>query len=127
LAKDSSGREVKNWAFAAGDNPTVVMTLTDSVTGSAIDLTSATAKLTVANVTFSGSTRNVSELFELNGVVQTPATSGIVHFQPTRTQANQPVGAYEYDIQVTFPDLTRRTVARGNWEYTEDITDTGEN
>jgi len=126
MAKDSSGREVKNWAFAAGDNPTVVVTLTDSVTSAAIDLTSATAKLTVANVTFSGGTRTVTPLFELTGAIQSPATGGVVHFQPTKAQANQPIAAYEYDIQVLFPDGTRRTVARGNWEYTEDITDTGQ-
>jgi len=128
VAKDAYGREVKNWKFPAGDNPTIVVTVTDASDSSAVDLTSASAKLTVADVSMVDNVRTVTEKFELTGAIQTPATGGIIHFQPTTTQANGlGIGCFRYDVQIVFSDGTRRTVAVGDWETDGDISDTGEN
>lgn len=128
VAKDACGREIKNWCFPAGDNPTIVVTVTDSADDSAVDLTGATSKLTVVSVNDATSPATITELFELTGATQSPATGGIIHFQPTPTQANSGgVAAYRYDVQITFSDGTRRTVAVGDWIYEQDYADTGEN
>lgn len=124
MAKDACLRELKDWCFTRGDNPTIVATLTDTSDSSPIDLTGATTKLTVdAN---DEPTDASTQIFELTGVIQAPATAGIIHFQPTTSQANQVPDTYFYDIQIVFADGTRRTVATGSWTYDGgDISDPG--
>lgn len=125
VAQDACGREISNHCFAAGDNPTMVLTLKDS-DGDAIDTSGMTSKLTVATVTYPGGVRTVTELFSLTGSNQSPSSGGIVHFQPTTTQSNSGgIGCYTMDVQCTFPDGTRRTVVTGDWEYDGDVSDTG--
>ena len=126
VAKDSCGREVKNWCFTRGDNPTIVVTLTDASDNTAIDLTGASAVLTVNTLEYPVDTS--TQVFQLAGAIQAPATGGIIHFQPTTAQANQSPGCYFYDVQVTFADGTRRTLGIGEWEYDgSDISDPGAN
>ena len=129
VAKDNCGREVKNWCFTRGDNPTIVVTVTDAnsadpLNPDPVDLTGATAKLTVDSLQSPVGT--ATQIFELTGAVQAPATGGIIHFQPTTVQANQTPGSYFYDVQVILADGTRRTIATGDWEYDAgDISDPG--
>ena len=126
VAKDACGREIKNWCFPAGDNPTIVVTVTDAADNSAVDLTGATAKLVVVSVNETTSPATITPLFDLTGAVQSPATAGIVHFAPSKAQANSGgVASYRYDVQLEFPDGTRRTVAVGDWVYDQDYADTG--
>jgi len=126
MAEDRCGREVRNWCFTRGDNVAIKATLTDNADDSAIDLTGCTVVLTVNSDIFPDDDTN--EVFVLTGDIQSPPTDGIVHFQPTTTQANQTPGVYFYDIQVTFLDGSRLTVATGEWEYDgQDISDPAEN
>jgi len=126
VAKDTCLREIKDWCFTSGDNPTLVVTMTDTSDGSAIDITGATIVLTVSKDDEPTDTSN--QLFQLTGAIQAPSTGGIVHFQPTKTQANQPADTYFYDVQVTFSDGTRRTIATGDWVYDgKNISDPGAN
>ena len=124
VAKDNCGREVKNWCFTRGDNPTIVVKVTDATDNTAVDLTGATTKLTVH--TTPTPTDASTEVFELTGAIQAPATGGIVHFQPSTIEANQTPAVYFYDVQIIFSDGTRRTVATGDWEYDAgDLSDPG--
>ncbi len=123
MAKDTCDREVKNWCFTRGDNPVIVATLVDG-DAAAIDLTSAVVVLTVNSL--ESPPDETTQIFQLAGAIQAPATAGIVHFSPTTVQANQEPASYFYDIQVTFADGTRRTIAIGDWEYdANDISDPG--
>ena len=128
VTQDACGREIVNFCFPAGDNPTVKVALTKTSDGTAIDLTGASAVLTVVTVNDATSPATITELFELTGDIQSPETDGIIHFKPTTTQANSGgVAAYRYDVQVTFADGTRRTLVVGDWIYDQDYADTGEN
>ena len=123
VAKDSCGREVHNFCFTRGDNPTVVVELVETGTTTPIDLTGATAKLSVHSVEFPVDVS--TQIFELAGAIQAPATGGVVHFQPTTIEANQPAAEYYYQVQVVFADGTRRTFVTGLWEYDgADLVDT---
>ncbi len=124
MAKDSCDREIVNLCFTRGDNPILVLTLTDEL-AAAIDLTGAAVLLTVDSLEEPPDT--ATQIFVLTGAIQSPTTAGIVHFSPTTAQANQAPAAYFYDVQVTFSDGSRRTVVAGDWEYdARDISEPGE-
>ena len=66
-------------------------------------------------------TSTAGQVYSLIGsVFNGPA--GLVDFAPTQLQADQAPGEYYYDVQVTFPSGAIKTVEKGKYIYTQDIT-----
>lgn len=87
--------------------------------GMVVDITSFSFKLTVdPSDEPSGSGDN---LFSLIGTI-TDAPNGIVEFEPTAEQADQTPDTYYFDVQMIDADSKVRTIAKGEWNFTADIT-----
>jgi len=63
----------------------------------------------------------LSNLFQLTGTI-TDAPNGVVQFGMSAAQANQVPGVYYYDLQMTDGAAKLRTVARGQFEFRQDVT-----
>ena len=85
--------------------PTLICTLTDDTTGSAIDITGATVLLKFRQV---GATVLTAEI---TGAVTNP-TAGVVAFywSSEPTALDGPPGEYEGEIEIQFSDGTIQTV-----------------
>lgn len=101
-----------------GDTVAFTMTFSDSA-GTPINLTGYTVELTVDPRR--APTDDHSKLFSLVGTI-TNAAQGIVQFQLSDVQANQPAGTYYYDVEIQDASLHSRTVLRGKWIVEADIT-----
>lgn len=88
-------------------------------TGAAQDITGFTFRLTVdPELNPTGSANN---LFQLTGT-SVDAPNGIVGFSMSSVQANQTPGVYYYDLQMTDSSSRIRTIAKGKYEFRQDIT-----
>ena len=87
--------------------------------GVAIDITSWTFKLTVDPS--SDPTDALNNLFELTEVI-TDATGGLFQFEPTTGEADQTPSVYFYDIEATDDTSKLITLAKGEYEFLQDIT-----
>ncbi len=106
-----------------GDTVPVRVTMTDESTGNRVDLTGASGKLAVNP---SDSPEDTSgQLFEVTGVIEAPATDGIMSFTLSAANADQSPGVYYYDIQVTLGSGTVITPVGGKWTVVADIADAG--
>lgn len=61
-----------------------------------------------------------SNLFALTGTL-TDAVNGVVQFAMTAAQADQIVQDYFFDLQMTDGASTLRTIAKGKYEFRQDI------
>lgn len=101
-----------------GDTYADEWAIISETTGQPIDITDHTFKLTVDP---SEEPDTDSEnLFQLTGVLTDP-TNGIVEFAPSAAQADH-VGSYFYDVQMTDPAGRLRTIDKGAYVFTQDIT-----
>lgn len=102
-----------------GDSYPITFTVTDKDTGEAIDLTGASAILTVD--TLKSPVDNTTKVFSVNGVIDADPLTGKVSFTPT-TGNTATVGRYFYDVQLTLPGGSVRTIAKSTFTITMDIT-----
>jgi hypothetical protein len=84
--------------------PQLRLTLTDSQTGAAINLTSATVTLHLRAV------NTTTLLLTRNAVIQAPATSGIAIIVWQPSDLDREPGDYEGEIEVTLADGTVETL-----------------
>ena len=83
-----------------------------------VDLSECTFKMTVNS---DREPLDIStQLYQIVGVSDSPAT-GVVNFSPTVEQADL-VGKYYFDIQMIDADGVIRTLTKGMYTYTQDIT-----
>jgi len=66
-------------------------------------------------------TTSVANLFQLSGTI-TDAPGGIVSFSMSSLQADQTPNVYYYDVQMTDGGGKIRTIAKGKFEFRQDIT-----
>lgn len=62
-----------------------------------------------------------NNLFQLTGTIL-DAPNGVVAFSMSTLQANQTPGVYYYDLQMTDGASRIRTIAKGKFEFRQDIT-----
>lgn len=101
-----------------GDSYPIFFTFTDKATGEPIDLTGATAKLTID--TAQNPTSDATKVFSVNAVIDTDPLTGKMSFTPTTTDTAT-IGKYYYDVQLTI-GATVRTVVKSTFAITMDIT-----
>jgi hypothetical protein len=101
-----------------GDTVPDGFTVTNPATGSIVNLTGCTLKLTVSSNP--NPTDSSTQLFQLQGVINDP-TSGVVEFTPTAAQANN-VGYFYYDIEMTDSYGRVMTLTKDTYVLTQDIT-----
>lgn len=101
-----------------GDSYADEFRITHKEDDSAVDLTGYSFLLTVD--TRKTPTDNTTQVYQLTGVVDSP-TSGVVKFSPSSAQADL-VGYYYYDVQMTDPWGSSRTLVSGKYVYIQDIT-----
>jgi hypothetical protein len=61
-----------------------------------------------------------NQLYEVVGVV-TDGPAGAVDFSPSPVQADQEPGTYFYDVEVTYPSGSVKTIEKGKYIYKQDI------
>jgi hypothetical protein len=66
-------------------------------------------------------TTDTNNLFELTGTID-DAPNGLVSFAPSAVEADQTPETYFYDIQMTDAGSAIRTIAKGKYVVTQDIT-----
>jgi hypothetical protein len=101
-----------------GDTAADEITVQNSA-GAAVDITGFTFVMTVS--TIENPPDNTSELYSITGTITAPA-SGQVEFVPTTLNADQKPSTYYYDIQMTDTAGRIKTIAKGQYIYTQDIT-----
>jgi hypothetical protein len=87
--------------------------------GAAVDVTGFTFVLTVNSL--ENPPDATSELYNIVGTILVPA-AGTVEFVPTALNADQKPADYWYDIQMTDDVGRIKTIAKGMYTYTQDIT-----
>jgi hypothetical protein len=116
---DDCKRLVQNICVVRGDTRSLQFSLVDDA-DDPVDLTGATAKLVVD--TSNAPDDQTNNLFEIVGVISTPA-SGVIVFTPSAANAKQTPDTYFYDVQVTLAGGAVVTVATGTWTVDPDIAD----
>ena len=104
--------------ISRGDTVPWTFTVRDSA-GSPVDITGFSFLLTVDPSDEPGSSTN--NLFSLSGTI-TDALNGVVQFSMTAGQADQTPNEYFYDLQMTDGTAAIRTIAKGVFEFKQDIT-----
>lgn len=102
-----------------GDTVPDEIALTDE-DGSALDLTGMTVTLTINREEDPVNTDN--QLVSITGTVASPASSGIVQFSWSSIQADQTPDTYYFDIQLITAGGLIKTVEKGEYQFTQDIT-----
>lgn len=108
-----------NLCFTRADSLPFTFTLTDSVSGAAIDITGGSFLLTVN--TDPEPTDASDQVFQLTGVI-TDGPNGVVEFTPSAANLDQTPGVLFYDVQWTDASSNVRTVIKGEIEIRQDIT-----
>lgn len=103
-----------------GDSYPLQRTLKNNKTQAVIDLTGASFLLTVNKE--ENPTDDSNQLFQVAGVLNDDPTTGIVYFTPTVENTNNPAIKYWYDIQYTDAGGNIRTIAKGEFVITQDVT-----
>lgn len=107
-----------NLCRARGDTFRDIFNIKDS-NGNAVDVTGATFLLTVDPEEEPATSSN--NLFQLNGTIE-DAINGAVSFKPSAVQADQAPDVFFYDLQMTDSNGDIRTIAKGEYEFLQDIT-----
>ncbi|MCP3685833.1 MAG: hypothetical protein GY861_24555 [bacterium] len=103
-----------------GDSYPFELTIKDSVTLLAVDITGYSFLLTVDST--KAPVDDSTKVFEITGVLDADPTTGKVTFTPTTTNTNQVPTAYYYDVQMTDGAGNIRTIVKDVWKITQDIT-----
>ncbi len=90
--------------------------------GAAVDITGATFVLTVDPA--EDPAGSGSNLFANTPTIVAPASQGLIEVALTAPQAGQTPGDYFYDVQMLDAAGKIRTIARGKWQVSQDITKT---
>lgn len=106
--------------YYRADQYPLVVTVKNAATGSPIDITGYTFKLTVNSEKKPADDSN--QIWQLDGDLDADPTTGRVVFDITDTQTDIPVRKYYYDIQMTTAGGDVRTIAKDVFEITMDIT-----
>ncbi len=96
------------------------MVFTDKVTGTAIDLTGSTFKLTVDPSPAPADA--LGNLFTNVPVIVGAGTDGRIRVTLSAGDANQTPAVYFYDIEQIDGASAVRTLVKGQWEVEQDIT-----
>lgn len=107
-----------NLCFARGDTFPWTFTLKDSA-GIAVDITGFGFKLTVDPS--AEPSDNTANLFQLTGTV-TNGPGGVVRFAMSAINSDQLPGVYFFDLEMTDGTAAIRTIAKGQFEFEQDIT-----
>lgn len=102
-----------------GDTYADEITITSEVTGTTVDITGYTFKMTLDPS--KAPLDNTTKLYEVDGNILDGPT-GRVEFAPTSQQADQAPGTYYYDIQMIDGAGRKRTIALDKYVYQQDIT-----
>jgi len=103
-----------------GDSYPILITVTDSVTRQPVNLTGATLIMTVDASEAPESTD--TQLFQITGVIdEDDPTSGRVIFTPSISNTDLPRGKYFYDISLTSPSITKKTIVKNTFNILMDI------
>ena len=103
-----------------GDTFPFVMTFTNSVSGTPIDLTGTTVTLTLNQQIDPTDATIPPQILQLSGVLSGTPTDGVATFTLTESEADQ-VGFFFYDVQRLI-GTDKRTLAEGSFEFIQDIT-----
>ena len=96
----------------------ILFTFTDSV--GAIDLTDCTAKMQFRRSKTSGL---ALELNTTSGLTLTDAENGVLQVDEIESLSLD-AGCYVWDIEITFPDDTKKTYIEGTMEVLQDVSRT---
>lgn len=101
-----------------GDTVPDSFTIKDS-TGTVVNITGYSFLMTVNSDKNPADATN--EIYQLTGSI-TDAPNGVVEFEPSAVQADQPPGTLYYDIQMTDASSKISTIVKGKLKYLQDIT-----
>jgi hypothetical protein len=87
--------------------------------GVAIDITGFSFLMTVSTIENPPDAN--SQLYQITGSI-TNTAGGVVEFVPSGANADQIPADYYYDIQMTDTAGRIKTIAKGKYSYTQDIT-----
>ena len=107
-----------NLCVVRGDTTPWTFTILDS-SGAAVNISGYSFLLTVDPSEEPGD--DSANLFQLTGTI-TDAANGVVQFAMTAGQADQVPSEYYFDLQMTDGVGSIRTVAKGVFEFKQDIT-----
>ena len=102
-----------------GDTAADEFRIRNESTGAALDISGYTFVLTVS--TLENPPDSTAELYSIVGAI-TDAANGVVEFAPSAAQADQKPTTYYYDVQMTTAGGKIKTIAKGKYIYTQDIT-----
>ncbi len=112
--------EVINLCISRGDTQPWTFTVKDAA-GVVVNITGFTYILTVDPSEVP--TDALNNLFALTGTV-TDGPNGVVEFELSLAESDQTPGEYRYDLQQTDGASKIRTIAKGVFEFQQDITKT---
>lgn len=101
-----------------GDTAPDEFTVSVKRTRKGANITGCSFKMTLSTVP--EPTDQSTQVYQLEGSLINPET-GVVSFSPTEDQSNI-IGYFYYDIQMTDTYGKIRTLVKGTYEYTQDIT-----
>lgn len=107
-----------NLCRARGDTFAFEFTVKDAA-GAVVDVTGASFLMTVD--LNPDPTTSDDNLFQLTATLVDP-TNGVISFTPSAANMDQVFDIYFYDIQMTDSGGAIRTIAKGQFEITADIT-----
>jgi hypothetical protein len=111
---------LKKVEWYRGDSYPLEITVKDSATEAAIDITGYSFIMTVDTEKYP--TDALTKLFDVAGVLDADPTTGKVSFTPTTIDTDQDVGTYYYDIQMTDVSGNIRTIVKNDFKIVQDIT-----
>jgi len=111
---------VINITYKRGDSRAIVFVLSDSATGTALDLTGYTLPVLAVN-SEATPVDITNQLFTVSGVIDADPTTGRISFSPTTTDSDQNPGTYFYDAQIIDPNSGKLTFVAGEFTIEQDI------
>jgi len=111
---------LKTLRMYRGDSYPISITISDSETGLAIDITGYSFKLTVNSD--QNPTSITNQKFTVVGILDSDPTTGKVSFTPTSLNTDISPATYYYDIEMTDASNNIKTIAKSTFIILQDIT-----
>lgn len=102
-----------------GDSYPILVTCTNKAAGTVLDLTGTALIMSVD--TRKDPTDESTQLFQVSGVLDDDPTTGRVTFTPTITNTDLAKAKYYYDISITSPQITKKTIVKSTFSILTDI------